>query len=86
MWHSERVKLVNHKYGMICYIQKRLFTSILQNYYFESKNVMESFFRIKTFKSLKEVMESFFNIKNFKSRKQVMHPYFSIKILRIVRK
>ena len=28
---------------------------------------MESFLKIKTFKSLKEVLESFFNIKNFKS-------------------
>ena len=32
---------------------------------------MESFFKIKIFKSLKEVMESFFNIKNFKSRTKV---------------
>ena len=33
---------------------------------------MESFFKIKIFKSLKEAMESFFNIKNFKSRTKVM--------------
>ena len=54
---------------MISHLQKRLFTSILQNSYFEKlktdshKNVMESFFRINTFKSLKEVMESFSMLK-----------------------
>ena len=35
------------------------------------KNLMESFFKIKTFKSLKEVMELFVNVKNL-SPKQVM--------------
>ena len=30
-----------------------------------SKNVTESFFKIKTFKSLKEVMEPFLNVRNF---------------------
>ena len=39
---------------------------------------MESFFKIKTFKSLKEVVESFLNIKIF-SRKKFMRPFFSIK-------
>ena len=39
----------------------------------------ESFFKIKTFKSLKEVMELFVNVKNFKSPKQVMESFFGIK-------
>ena len=43
---------------------------------------MESFFKYKTFKSLKEVMKSFFNSKNFKSRKEVMVSFFSIKNFR----
>ena len=30
-------------------------------------NVMEPFFKTKTFKSLKEVMKSFINVKNFKT-------------------
>ena len=38
---------------------------------------MESFFKIKTFKSLKEVMESFFNVENFKSPRK--ESFFSIK-------
>ena len=38
-----------------------------------------SFFKIKTFKSLKEVMEPFLNVKNFKSPKQVMDSFFGIK-------
>ena len=41
--------------------------------------MIELFFEIETFKSLKEVMESFSNIKNFRSRKKVMQPFFSIK-------
>ena len=48
-------------------LQKRLFTSILQNSYlinFTSyKNVTEPFFKIKTFKTLKEVMKPFLNVK-----------------------
>ena len=56
---------------------------------------MESFFKIKIFKSLKEVMESFlngknfktamvsfFSIKNFKSRKAVMEFFLSFKSLK----
>ena len=39
----------------------------------------ESFFKIKTFKSLKEVMELFLNVKIFKSPKQVMKSFFGIK-------
>ena len=35
---------------------------------------MESFFKIKAFKSLEEVIVFFFNIKNIKSRKKVMQP------------
>ena len=47
---------------------------------------MESFFKIKTFKSLKEVTESFFNGKNFKSRKKVMESFFLVlKTVRVVR-
>ena len=38
---------------------------------------MESFFKIKTFKSLKEVMESFFNVENFKSPRK--ESFFGIK-------
>ena len=37
----------------------------------------ESFFKIKTFKSLKEVMEPFLNVKNFK---KVMESFFGIKL------
>ena len=33
--HSEQVKFVNHKYDMISDLQKQLFTSILQNSYFD---------------------------------------------------
>ena len=50
-----------------------MFTSIQQNSYFEKlkteshKNVMESFFKIKTFKSPNRVIESFFSIKTFKT-------------------
>ena len=55
---------------------------MLQNSYFEKllrvKNVMESFFKIKTFKSLKEVMDAFFGIENFKSCKKVVESFFSI--------
>ena len=52
---------------------------------------MESFFKIKTFQSLKEVMKIFLNenfktvlasflrIKNFKSRNAVAESYFSFK-------
>ena len=68
---------------MISDLQKRLFTNILHNSYFEKLNrhkvAMELFFKSETFKSLKEVMESFFNIKNFKSRKKAMQPFFSMK-------
>ena len=81
---------------MISDFQKRLFTSILQSSFFENlkshKNAMESFFKIKTFKSRKKVMQpffsiknfktvmvSFFNIKNFKSRKAVMEFFLSFK-------
>ena len=46
--------------------------------------MMESIFKIKTFKSLKEVMESFFNIKNFKSHKKVMESFFGIKNFKTV--
>ena len=38
---------------------------------------MDSFSKIKIFKSLNEVIESFFNIKNFKSRKKVTEFFFS---------
>ena len=64
---------------MVSELQKRLFTSILQNRFLKNLKVMESLFKMNTFKSLKEVMESFFNIKNFKNRKKVMQPHFSIK-------
>ena len=37
---------------------------------------MDSFSKIKIFKSLNEVIESFFNIKNFKSRKKVTEFFF----------
>ena len=57
------------------------------------KSLMESFFKIKTFKILKEVMECFFNgnkspkkmmvsffsIKNFKNRKAVVEFFYSFK-------
>ena len=33
--HSEQLKFVNHEYDMISDLQKRLFTSILQNSYFD---------------------------------------------------
>ena len=46
---------------------------------------MESFFKIKTFKSLKEKMESFFNGKNFKSPKKVMVSFLVLKTLGVVR-
>ena len=63
---------------MISGFQKRPFSSILQNSYFE--NVIETFFKVQTFnKSLKKVMESFFNIKNLRTRKKVMEPFFNIK-------
>ena len=48
------------------------------------KNVTESFFKIKTFKTLKEVMESFLNVKNSKSTKKVMESFFGIKNFKIV--
>ena len=41
--------------------------------------MMESFFKIKTFKSLKKVTESFSNGKNFKGPKKVMEFFFGIK-------
>ena len=41
----------------------------------------ESFFKIKTFKSLKEVMEPFLNVKNFKCPKKAMESLFGIKNL-----
>ena len=40
-----------------------------------------SFFKIKTFKSLKEVMEPFLNVKNFKCPKKAMESLFGIKNL-----
>ena len=43
----------------------------------------ESFFKIKTFKSLKEVMEPFFGIKNFKT---VIVSFSVLKTVRVVRK
>ena len=64
---------------MLSDLQKRLFTSIPQNSYLKNLKVMESLFKMNTFKSLKEVMESFFNIKNFKNRKKVMESFFGIK-------
>ena len=66
---------------MINDLQKRLFTSILQNSYFDKlyKLWMESFFKIKTLKSPKKVIESFFGIKNFKT---VMVSFFRIKNLK----
>ena len=64
IWHT-------YKYDMISDLQKRLFTSILQNSYFEKTLRV----KIKTFKSLKEVMESFFNAKIFKSRKKVTQAF-----------
>ena len=45
-------------------------------------NVIEPFFKTKTFKSLKEVMKSFFNGKNFKSSENVIESFFGIKTLR----
>ena len=39
----------------------------------------ESFFNIKTFKSLKDVMVSFFSIGNLKNHKKVMGSFFGIK-------
>ena len=42
----------------------------------------ESFFKIKTFKSLKEVMEPILNVRNFKSPKKVMESFFVLKTLR----
>ena len=39
---------------------------------------MESFFKIKTFKSYKEVMESISKIKSFKSREKVVESFFSV--------
>ena len=44
----------------------------------------ESFFKIKTFKSLKEVMDTFLNVRNFKSPKKVMEPSFGIKNFKTV--
>ena len=38
----------------------------------------ESFFKIKTLKSLMEVVELFLNVKNFESRKQVMESFVGI--------
>ena len=43
--------------------------------------MIESFFKIKT-SSLKEVIESFFSRKNFKSPKKVMESFLVLKILR----
>ena len=43
------------------------------------KNVTESFFKMKTFKSLTDVMEPFLNVKNFKSPKKMMESFFGIK-------
>ena len=42
----------------------------------------ESFFKIKTFKSLKEVIEPILNVRNFKSPKKVMESFFVLKTLR----
>ena len=41
----------------------------------------ESFFKIKTFKSLKEVIEPILNIRNFKSPKKVVESFFVLKTL-----
>ena len=57
--------------------------AVLKNFK-SHKNVMESFFKIKTPKGLKEVMKSFFNIKNFKSHEKVMESFFGIKICKTV--
>ena len=78
---------VNHKYDMISDLHQRLFTriAILKNSKCR-KNVMESFFKTKTFKSLKEVMESFSNVKNSESPKKVMESFFGIKNFRVIRK
>ena len=70
-------------------LEKRLFTSIVQYKAILTnstsyKNLTESFFNIKTFKSLKEVMELFLNVKNFKSPKQVMKSFFGIKNFKTV--
>ena len=82
------MKFVNHKYNMTSDLQKRLFTSILQNSYLINvtsyKNATESFFKIKTFKTLKEVMKPFLNVKNFKSPKKVMESFFVIKNFKAV--
>ena len=81
--HSEQVKFVNHKYDMISDLQKRLFTSILQNTYFDKLYKLQEcdrvIFKIKTFKNLKEVMEPFLNIKKFKGPRKVMESFYGIK-------
>ena len=48
------------------------------------KNMMESCFKIETFKNLKEAMDSLLNIKNFKSHKKVMESFFGIKTFKTV--
>ena len=44
----------------------------------------ESFFKSKTFKSLKEVIEPFLGVRNFKSPKEVMESFFGIKNIKTV--
>ena len=63
------MKFVNHKYDMISDLQRSgcspAFYRIAILINFASyKNVTESFFKIKAFKSLKEVMEPFLNVRN----------------------
>ena len=48
------------------------------------KNLTESLFKIKTFKSLKEVMKLFLKVKSFKSPKQGMKSFFGIKNFKTV--
>ena len=78
------MKFANHKYDMISDLHKRLFTriAILKNFK-SQKNVIESSFKSKTFKSLKEVMESFSNVKNFNT---VMVSFFCIKNFKSLKK
>ena len=75
------------KYYMISDLQKRLFTNFLQNSYFlinfaSYKNVMESFFKIKTLKNLKEVMEPFLNVKTLRVPRKWWRPFSVLKTLR----
>ena len=66
------MKFVNHKYDMISNLPKRLFTSILQNSYFEKlkteshENVMEPFFKIKSLRVSRKWWSPFFSIENLK--------------------